>query len=81
MQVAQRTMDQPAIIVGVDQDPIKPLDRCIGLQEDLMSERCLKSIAKALKSWKADVVLCDGAPHYKNDFKTETIIQSNSYAG
>lgn len=79
MQVAQRTMKSQPIIVGVDQDPIKSIENCISLQEDLMSDRCLKSIQKSLKSWKTDVVLCDGAPHYGVNIKEESVNQSNCF--
>ena len=76
MQVAKQTMNPNSIVIGVDQDAVKPLDKCITIQEDMMSERCIKLIGNSLKNHKADVVMCDVAPHYGSDFKTEVINQS-----
>ena len=64
------------IVIGVDQDPIVPIKNCVSIQEDIHSAKCIKLIEKGLKNWKADVVLCDGAPHYGPDFKVEQIMQS-----
>jgi len=76
MQVAKQTMNPNSIVIGVDQDAVKPLDKCITIQEDMMSERCIKLIGNSLKNHKADVVMCDVAPHYGSDFKTEVINQN-----
>lgn len=48
---------------GVDLVPIKPIPHVITFASDITTPQCRNLIRGAVKDWKADVVLHDGAPN------------------
>ena len=63
MQVARQHMPSTAPCIGIDLAAIKPINKCVGLQEDITTQKCRSAIRHELKEHKVDVVLHDGAPN------------------
>jgi AdoMet-dependent rRNA methyltransferase SPB1 len=65
-QVAAKCMPVGSIILGVDLLPIRSIRNVKTIVADITTAECRKMIHAELQSWKADVVLCDGAPNVSN---------------
>ena len=63
MQVARQHMPADSPCVGVDLAAMKPITKCVALQEDITTQKCRAAIKRELKEAKVDVVLHDGAPN------------------
>jgi len=76
LQVAAKYMPVSSIKIGVDLDPIKPINGVTHFQADITSEKCRFLIKKEIKHFKADVVLNDGAPNVGGQWSKDAYNQS-----
>ncbi|PRT53160.1 AdoMet-dependent rRNA methyltransferase SPB1 [Wickerhamiella sorbophila] len=75
-QVATQQCPLNSLIVGVDLAPIKPLPNVITFQSDITTEHCRSQLRGYLKTWKADVVMHDGAPNVGMAWAQDAFTQS-----
>lgn len=75
-QVAAQCCPPKSLIIGVDLDPIRPLPNVITFQSDITSDHCRSQLRGYLKTWKADVVMHDGAPNVGMAWAQDAFSQS-----
>ena len=66
MQVARQHGPKDAVVIGVDRAPMKPVPKCVCLQEDITTQRCRAAIKREMAAAggrKVELVLHDGAPN------------------
>jgi AdoMet-dependent rRNA methyltransferase SPB1 len=60
----------------VDLLPIKAIRNVKTIVADITTAECRKEIAQELNGWKADVVLCDGAPNIGSAYTKDAYVQN-----
>ncbi|KAG8780855.1 AdoMet-dependent rRNA methyltransferase spb1, partial [Serendipita sp. 398] len=76
LQVASKYMPPSSLIVGVDLVPIKSIPKVTTFAADITTPQCRTYLRSALKDWKADVVLHDGAPNVGTAWVQDAYAQS-----
>ena len=76
LQVLQNCMPVSSVIIGVDLVPIKPIPNVITIMDDITTDSCASAISRHLQSWKADIVLNDGAPNVGQSWAQDAFTQS-----
>lgn len=75
-QVATEKCPVNSLIIGVDIVKMKPLPNVITFQSDITTEHCRSELRSYMKTWKADVVMHDGAPNVGKDWTQDAFTQS-----
>jgi len=75
-QVAAKYMPQGSLVLGVDLLPIKALRGVKTIVGDITTASTRKAIVSELQGWKADVVLCDGAPNIGSAYNKDAFVQN-----
>jgi AdoMet-dependent rRNA methyltransferase SPB1 len=75
-QVAAKAMPQGSLILGVDLLQIPAIRNVKTLVHDITTSECRKAVKEELQGWKADVVLCDGAPNIGSAYSKDAYVQN-----
>jgi AdoMet-dependent rRNA methyltransferase SPB1 len=69
-------MPTGSIVLGVDLLPIRAIRNVKTLVADITTADCRRQITSELHGWKADVVLCDGAPNIGSAYQKDAYVQN-----
>ena len=75
-QVAEKCMPPGSIILGVDLLPIRAIRNVKTIVSDITTAECRRIVSQELTGWKADVVLCDGAPNIGSEYGKDAYVQN-----
>ena len=75
-QVAAKTMPQGSLVLGVDLLQIPAIRNVKTIVADITTAECRRMIVTELQGWKADVVLCDGAPNIGSAYSKDAYVQN-----
>lgn len=75
-QVAEKMMPSGSIVLGVDLLPIRAIRNVKTIVADITTAECRRQITSELHGWKADVVLCDGAPNIGSAYQKDAYVQN-----
>lgn len=82
LQVCSEYMPVSSVIIGVDLYPILPIRNVITFTSDITTPECSEIIEQHLSTWKADLVLHDGAPNvgknWLHDAYTQNVLVVNA---
>jgi AdoMet-dependent rRNA methyltransferase SPB1 len=62
-QVSAKYLSQGSLLLGANSMPIKALRGVETIVRDTTTASCRNDIVTELQGYKADIVLCDGAPN------------------
>ena len=69
-------MPPGSIIIGVDLLPIRAIRNVKTIEADITTAECRRTVSQELSGWKADVVLCDGAPNIGSEYGKDAYVQN-----
>lgn len=74
--MAEKSMPPGSIIIGVDLLPIRAIRNVKTIEADITTADCRRQVSQELSGWKADVVLCDGAPNIGSEYGKDAYVQN-----
>jgi AdoMet-dependent rRNA methyltransferase SPB1 len=75
-QVAAKYMPAGSMVLGIDLLPIRAIRNVKTLVSDITTAECRRLVTSELNGWKADVVLCDGAPNIGAAYDKDAYVQN-----
>lgn len=75
-QVAAKAMPQGSLVLGIDLLQIPAIRNVKTLVADITTAECRRMVVSELQGWKADVVLCDGAPNIGSAYSKDAYVQN-----